>query len=76
MAGEQDVEIEMEQSDPSGDFETRKLQGDGRVSIPERFYDYLGIEEGDSIIVACKESGVQIMSQSLDNLEKLREDRS
>lgn len=54
--------------DPVGNIQTRRLQEQGRVDIPEHFYEHLGIDVGDNIMIVCEEDGVKIVEATVDKL--------
>jgi AbrB family looped-hinge helix DNA binding protein len=71
MTKRPNLEDAVEDSDPVGDFDTRTLQGQGRVAIPSEYRDHLDLEIGDSIMVVCKEDGVKVIKATADKLKDL-----
>lgn len=65
--GDGEPEINLDKRDPVGEIEANTLQTDGRVSIPERFYRHLGIEEGQRVLVICEENKIEIMEATKEH---------
>lgn len=65
---EEEPQIDLDKRDRTGEVEMNTLQTDGRVSIPERFYRFLGIEEGQRVLIICEEDRIEIMKGSKDNI--------
>lgn len=66
-----DVDIEVPEKDHSGDVEKFKIQTGSRVKIPQEWLNYLGLEVGDDIIVACEDDGILVKEWTRENLQEL-----
>ncbi len=60
MADKPQFEEIQGESDPEGDMETRKVQSLGRVDVPDEYLEYIGVDEGDKVLVICEENSVTI----------------
>lgn len=67
MSGD-DIDIELEERDPVGDVETRSRQTDDRVTVPEKFWDHLGIDKGERMAIVCKDKSVELVSLTKEKL--------
>jgi len=68
MEEEPDFDEIGDEVDPVGQVKTRQLQKQGRVDLPDHFYEHLGMNVGDSIMVVCEEDGVKIVEATADKL--------
>lgn len=66
-----DVEIPMSSKDHSGEIEKFTIQTGGRVKIPDEWLDYLDLNEGDDVIVACGDDSVTIIEWTKENLKEV-----
>jgi len=54
-----------------GDFESRKIQKIGRIDAPNEFWDFIGLDIGDEIIVIAKDDRLVIAEKDLNKMEEL-----
>lgn len=69
-----ELDIDVEQSDPVGHYEKLTLQTLRRTSIPPEFTDHLDLSEGDDIFLLLKEESVEMftdVSDLIDEKDKL-----
>lgn len=73
-ADDPDVKIPMVDDNPVGDVEKLTVQTGNRVLIPKEWLEHHDLEEGDDILIVCREDGVEVMEWSLDKLTELRDE--
>lgn len=54
--------------DPVGNVETRQVQKQGRVDVPDGFLEYLELGHEDSVMVICEDDKITIVESSKDAL--------
>lgn len=69
-----DVDIELRQDEPIGDVEMVTVQSDNRLSIPERFLEYLGLNHEDNVAIICKERGIEVVEGTIDKINKVSDE--
>jgi len=52
-----------------GDFQVRKIQKLGRVDVPDKFWDHVGLDIGQEIIVVVEDDAVKLMDKDLSNID-------
>lgn len=70
MADKPEFEELQGDSDPVGDMETRKVQSIGRVDIPDKYLEQIGVDEGQKVLVICDEDEVTITKATKDKVFK------
>ena len=54
-----------------GDFESRKIQKIGRIDVPDEFWEFIGLDIGDEVIVIAKGDRLVIAEKDLNKMEEL-----
>jgi len=57
---EEEMFSEVEEVNPVGEFETRKVQEPGRVNIPEEYLHHIGVDIKDQCAVVCEDGIISI----------------
>lgn len=68
---EDEVDITMAETDPSGQIEKYTIQTGKRVKIPDNWLEFLDLDEGDDVIVKCEDDSVVIKEWNNDNLRDI-----
>lgn len=58
----------IEEMDVEGSVETRTVQTNGRINLPEKYLDYIGVQERQKVFVTAKDGELVINEASVDAL--------
>jgi bifunctional DNA-binding transcriptional regulator/antitoxin component of YhaV-PrlF toxin-antitoxin module len=64
-------DLRMNESDPVDEVEKYTLQTDSRVKIPEKWAHFLDIDEGDDMVLVCKEDKIIVAKWSLERIQEM-----
>lgn len=51
-----------------GELVQRVIQSQGRVDVPDRFLEEMGLSEGDKVHLFIDDGGIKVVESSLDNI--------
>lgn len=68
MSDTTDTEFGGIEKDVDGDVQSRKVQTEGRLNIPDEYLSYIGVDEGEEVFVGVDGDKIIIREATIDSL--------